>query len=148
LVGDAALAAVSAIGITVPGTSPPVVVPAVKRKTPSVPEGSAPALPQFVVSVGGEGRTEYIGATQKLKTYPVAVTIVTATGQRMGDDNTVRLWREQIELALEQRGNWTGLAGWNRATIVNNAPFETVALSKDFNYSIVAVEIEMVEARG
>ena len=148
LVGDTAKAAVDAIGITVPGSSPPGSVPSVKRKTPSVPEGESNGLPQFVISVGAEERSEYLTATLKVKTYPVAVTIVTSTGRQLADDNTVRLWRQQIELALEARSSWANLVGFNDAEITNKAPFDTGALSQDFNYSTVVARVSVVETRG
>lgn len=139
-VGDIAKSAVQALalsGVTV-----------VKRKTPSLPEGTSAGLPQVVISVGEEGRTEYLSATKKLKTYPVAATIVTAGGQQAADDATVRDWRQRIELKLEARATWTGLAGWNRVVITNKAPFDQATLSKDYNYATVVAEIEVVETRG
>jgi hypothetical protein len=143
-VGTAAKAIVDAIGITAGGGA----VPSVMRKTPSVPEGAAVALPQFVVSVGAEGCTEYLTATQKVKTYPVAVTVVTDTGLQSADDPTVRQWRQQIELALEAAGNWSGLSGFNDAALTNRAPFDVAALGKDFNYSTVVAEVSVIETRG
>lgn len=147
-VGDVAKAGLDALAITKPGVTPTAAVPSVKRKTPSVPEGDSLGLPQFVVSVGEEGKTEYLTATQKLKTYPVAVTIVTATGQQLADDATIRQWRQQIELVLELRNTWVGLAGWNQVEITNKAPFDTTALSKDYDYATVVAEVQVVETRG
>jgi hypothetical protein len=148
LVGDAARAAVDALNILIPGT--PNRVPSVKRKTPSLPEGTSanPPLPQFVISVGAEARSEYVTATQKLKTYPVAVTIVSNTGQQQADDNTVRLWRQQIELALENWASWSNLPGFNDAVLANKAPFDTGALSKDYSYATVVAEVQILEVRG
>ncbi len=145
---EAAVTAVTALGIT----HNAVPLPVVARKTPSVPEGSAAALPQIVISCGEEGRSEYLTATLKSKTYPVAVTIVAGTGQQLADDATVRQWRQQIELALEARTSWqTGSAavsGWNRSTVTNKAPFDAGALRTDFNYSVVMCDVEVIEARG
>jgi hypothetical protein len=147
-VGTTAKAIVDAIGITYNS----VAIPSVKRKTPTVPEGTSLALPQIVISVGAEGRTEYLTGVQKLKIYPVAATIVSNTGQQAGDDAVIRQWRQQIELALEGRSGWqTGanaISGWNRATIVNQAPFDLSTLSKDYNYAVVIVEVEVLETRG
>jgi hypothetical protein len=148
LVGDAAKAAVDALNIVIPGTTNRV--PSVKRKTPSVPQGASqhPPLPQFVISIGEERRSEYVTATQKLKTYPVAVTIVTNTGQQLADDNTVRLWRQQIETALESWASWSNLAGFNDAVLTNKAPFDTGALAKDYSYATVICEVSVLESRG
>jgi hypothetical protein len=140
---------VTAIGIVLPGTSNPI--PVVRRKTPSVPEGTSqnPPLPQLIVSCGEEGRSEYLTATQKLKTYPVAVTIVTNTGQQQADDNTVRKWRQQIELALESWTNWQAqVSGFNDSVLTNKAPFDTAALAKDYSYSVIICEVSVVEVRG
>ncbi len=144
-VGDIALAAVLAIGIVRPADGQPV--PGVKRKLPAVPEGDTKGLPQFVVSVDGEGPTEYLTATQKLKRYPVAVTIVTAGGQQTGDDATVRKWRELIEKKLDARATWAGLTGWNEVNITSKPPFDVAALPKDFNFATVVAEVQVIEAR-
>jgi hypothetical protein len=144
-VGDVAKAAVDAIGILKPSVVPDTAVPSVKRKTPSVPEGDSLGLPQLVISVGEEGAVEYLTATTKLKKYPVAVTIVTAAGAKSADDATVRKWREQIEQKLEVFASWASLVGFNEVNIINRAPFDVSALSKDFNYSTVVAEAQVVE---
>jgi hypothetical protein len=144
LVGDTAKAIVDGLQL--------VSTPSVKRKTPSFPEGSVPPLPQLVISVSEEGKTEYLTATQKLKRYPVAVTIVTSTGHQLADDNTVRQWRQQIEMALEKIANWAALnttnSTFNEANLTNKPPFDVSALSKDFNYAVVVVEVFLIEPRG
>jgi hypothetical protein len=144
-VGDMAKAAVDAIGILKPGVVPDAAVPSVKRKTPSVPEGDTLGLPQFVISVGEEGKVERLDAVTKIKAYPVAATIVTGTGAKAADDATVRKWRQQFEEKLEAAATWAGLAGFNRVNITNKAPFDVNALSKDFNYATVVAEVEVVE---
>jgi hypothetical protein len=143
-VGDVAKAAVDALAIAKPspGTG---TVPSVKRKTPSVPEGATNGLPEFVISVGEEGKVERLTAVSKLKTYPVAVTIVTNTGAKAADDATVRKWRQQIEQKLEAQATWIGVTGFNRVNITNKPPFDVSALAKDFNYSTVVAEVEVVE---
>jgi hypothetical protein len=142
-VGDVAVAAASALGLAT-GT-PPAALPVERRKTPGVPEGQTPTLPQVVVSVGEEGRVERLSATQKLKTYPAAFTIVTAGGRVAGDNPTVRRWRQAIEAKAEAQATWVGLAGFNRVTITNKPPFDVQALGKDFNYATVVAEVEVVE---
>lgn len=136
-VGDAAKAAVDLLALPS--------VTCVKRKTPSRPEGATAPLPEVVVSVGEEGKAERLTAQTKLKTYPVAVTIVTAGGQKAADDPTVRDWRQQIEQALFARATWSGIDGWSVVNITDKAPFDTAALSKDFNYSTIVAEVEVVE---
>lgn len=135
-VGKSAVEALALSGVTV-----------VKRKTPSVPEGTTAPLPQVVITVGEEGPTEYLTATTKLKTYPLAATIVTAGGVPLADDPTVRAWRQQIEEKLDARATWAGLAGFNEVNITNKLPFDASALAKDFNYSPVVAEVEVLEAR-
>jgi hypothetical protein len=147
-VGDVAKAAVDAIGILKPGAVPDTAVPSVKRKSPSTPEGDTLGLPQLVISVGEEGAVEYLDAQTKLKQYPVAVTIVTASGARAADDVTVRKWREQIEQKLESRAAWATLTGFNDVNITNKAPFDISALSKDYNYAAVLAVVEVVEERS
>lgn len=140
-VGDAVKAAVEALGLTgLKGV--------VKRKKPDVPEGDTVGLPQAVVSVGEEGKTEYLTAVKKLKTYPAAVTIVTGGGMKAADDAQVRQWREQIERKLESYATWSGFAGWNETNITNKAPFDASALSKDFNYSTVVADVQVIETKG
>jgi len=144
LVGDVAKAAVDAIGIT----NNAVAVPSVKRKTPSVPEGDTLGLPQFVISVGEEGKVETLTATEKLKRYPVAVTIVTGGGSKAADDPTLRSWRQQLEQKLDARDTWrTDVAGFNEVNITNKLPFDASALAKDFNYATVVAEVQVIEAR-
>lgn len=147
-VGDTAKTAVDALAILKPGITPDAAVPSVKRKLPSVPEGDTLGLPQFVISVGEEGKVERLTAVSKLKTYPVAVTIVTNTGAKAADDVTVRKWRQQIEVKLENEMTWMGIAGFNRVNITNKPPFDVSALAKDFNYSTVVAEVEIVEGHA
>lgn len=137
--GDVAKAAVEALALS--GAT------VVKRKTPMRPEGAANALPEIVVSVGEEGRVEFLTAAHKRKTYPVAVTIVNRGGTKAGDDPTTRDWREQIEQKLEAKATWAGVTGFILARVTNRAPFDSAALGKDFNYSTVVADVELVEAR-
>jgi hypothetical protein len=112
-----------------------------------VPEGTAQGLPQFVVSVGAVPDTEYLTATQKLRKYPVAVTIVTNTGQQAADDATVRQWRDRIDAALDTRTAFAGVAGFNQVDAGGGAPFDVSALAKDFDYSVQTFVVSVIEPR-
>lgn len=147
-VGDAAEAAVTAIGVLKPpGVPPAAAVPVARRKTPSAPEGSANGLPEIVVSVGEEPATEYLTATEKLRRYPVAVTIVTDGGAKAADDATVRKWRDQIDAALDARAAFASVDGFNQVDAGGGAPFDPAALPKDFNYSIQTFTVQVIEGR-
>lgn len=142
LIGDVAKAAVEALALS-------GVTAVVKRKLPGVPEGDDNGLPQVVISVGEEGKTEYLTATEKLKTYPVTIAIVTAGGSLAGDDPAVREWRQLIEEALDARATWVDdVAGWNRVSLTNRPPFDRASLSKDYNYSLVVAAVEVIEAHA
>jgi hypothetical protein len=148
LVGDVARAAIEALGLTRPvaGGAGTEAVPVVKRKQPGVPDGDRKGLPQVVVSVGEEGETEYLTATEKLKKYPVVVLIVTNTGALAGDDPAVRWLRSRVERTLDARSTWRGtVPGFNRVTLRHLSPFERAALPKDLNYSAVVAVVEVVE---
>lgn len=156
-VGAAAEAMVSALNL-VPAAQ------VVRRKVPGAPEGTVPKPPEgtpagqlriltISISVGEEGDTEYLTAVLKVKNYPVAVTIVTNTGRDAADDDQIRQWRQQIEVAIESRSSWRAQArvigfGYNLATITNKPPFDPAALSKDFNYSTVVATVSVVEPRA
>lgn len=137
-VGDKAATAVTALalaGVTV-----------VKRKVPGVPEGGG-ALPQVVISVDGEGPVRKNDALTDMVSYPVAVTIVTAGGQKAGDDPVPRKWREQIRKKLQTRATFSGISGFNRVTTEGKAPFDPAALPKDFNFSTQVFTVEVRESR-
>jgi len=104
-------------------------------------------VPQFVISVGGEGPTIYLDVEKKIRAYPVAVTIVTATGAKAADDATVRKWRDQIDAALDTRAAFTTLPGFNDVSAVGRAPFDVSALPKDWNYSVQVFTVEVIEPR-
>lgn len=146
LLGTVARTAVLAVGLTRPATPGPTEpVPVVVRKLPGVPQGDANGLPQVAVSVGEEGTTEYLTATEMLKRYPVSVAIVTATGAKAADDATVRQWRELVEAELNKRSTWA-VPGFNRVDLTNRAPFDPAALPKDANYTLATAVVEMIEA--
>lgn len=132
---ETAITALALSGVTV-----------VRRKTPTLPEGTTAALPQVVVSIEAEGEVEQIDYSTDLVRYPVAVTIVTADGKN-ADDDAVRGWRQQIRRAVEARATWSGLSGWNAIGITGRAPFDASALSKDLNYSTIVFTVEVLEPR-
>lgn len=144
-VGDAVQAAVEDLGLTRPGSGE--AVPVARRKRPDVPEGDTLGLAQVVVSVGDPGPTEHLTSREKMRTYPVAVTIVTAGGRVAGDDMAVRAWRDRIDAAVDTRAAFAGLAGFCGVTAGGGAPFDQTALSKDFNYSIQTFRVSVSEAR-
>lgn len=117
-----------------------------RRKTPAAPEGAT--LPQAVVSVGEEGEFDYLTARKKLVTYPAAVTLVTAGGRKLEEDETLRGWREQVWAAVEARAAWAGLAGWNETTAGGREPFDRAALPKDLNFSFLVFRVNVLEDRA
>ncbi|AWM41762.1 hypothetical protein GobsT_71350 [Gemmata obscuriglobus] len=148
-VGDAAKAAVEALGLTRPAAGEPLTtaVPVTKRKTPSVPDGDRKGLPQVVVSVGEFGAVEKIDAETDLVKYPCAVTIVTAGGEKAGDDPAVRDWLDRVRKKLQAVGSWAGVTDFNTVTTVGKAPFDPGALSKAFNFSTQVFTVEVLETR-
>ena len=145
--GDAAKAAVLAIGINKPGVAPPTAIPCVKRKTPSVPEGEQNGLPQFVVSVSEEQEVERLTAAHKLRTVRFAVTIVTAGGQKAAEDVDVQKWRDQIDDAIydKQLTAFAGVAGFIHLRAFGGKVYDPAGLAKDFNYSSLAYEAQVSE---
>lgn len=140
-VGDAIEAGLAELGLAV-GV---VLVTISRRKTPSLPGGKEP--PEIVISIGEEGQIEPMDCTRDFVRYPVAVTIVTGGGAKLGDDATVRAWREQIRKKLQSRSVYAGLAGWNGVSTVGKAPFEPSALPKDYNFSMQVFTVEILESR-
>jgi hypothetical protein len=145
--GDAAKTAVLAIGILKPNVAPDTAVPCVKRKTPSVPEGEANGLPQFVISVSEEEEVERLTAAHKLRTIRFAITIVSAGGQKAGEDVTVQKWLEQIDDAIydKQRTAFAGVTGFIHLRAFGGKVYDPGALAKDFNYSPLAYEAKVAE---
>jgi hypothetical protein len=136
-VGDAIGAAVAALAL--PG------VTVARRKLPALPEGAV--TPQVVVSIGAEGPVEPIDATRDLVSYPVAVTIVTATGAQAADDATVRDWRQRIRRKVQDVATWAAVSGWNAVRTEGKEPFDPQALPKDFNFSTQVFTVEVLESR-
>lgn len=128
-----AVAALALTGLTV-----------VRRKTPAVPEGAT--LPQAVVSVGDE-QVEDLTATQALVTYTVAVTVVTAGGSKLADDDVLHAWRQSIRRKLEDLSVWAAVAGFNEVRNGGVTPFDAAALPRDFNYSTLTFRVSALESR-
>lgn len=132
-----AVEALSLAGVTV-----------VRRKTPSVPEGTSAGLPQVVVSVREDVETERLTAVTKRRRFRFAVTIVTAGGQKLADDDTVHTWRESIDDAVfdKQRATFSAVAGFIHLKALGGPVFDPAALPKDFNYSPLSYEAELIES--
>lgn len=135
-IGEAVEAAVTALALTG--------VTVVRRKTPSVPEGAT--LPQAVVSIGDE-RAERLDATTQLVTYTVAVTLVTAGGAKLADDDTLHTWRQSVRRKLEDRAVWGTVSGWSEVRLGGVVPYDAAALAKDFNYSPITYQVFVREDR-
>lgn len=118
----------------------------VRRKNPSLPQGADP--PQIVVSVGEEGPYRPMTATKDFGTYPVAVTIVTGGGKKLLDDETLRGWRDQIRVAVNQRATFTSVSQFNQIDPTGKAPFNPAALAKDLNYSTLVFTVTTIETRS
>lgn len=147
-VGDAAKAAVLAIGINKPDVTPATAVPCAIRKNPAIPEGDANGVPQFVVSVSDEQPAERLTAAHKMRTIRFAVTIVTAGGTKAAPDVNVQKWREQIDDAIfdKQRAAFAAaVTGFIHLKAFGGRVYDPQALPKDFNYSALAYEIKVSE---
>jgi hypothetical protein len=136
-IADAIVAAVTALGLG------PTVV---RRKAPSLPQGQDP--PQIVVSVGEEGDVKPLTAKKDMVRYPVAVTIVTGGGKKLADDETLRLWREQIRTAINQRATFVSVPQFNQVDPSGKPPFNPAAMAKDLNYSMLVFTVSTREARS
>lgn len=142
-IADAVVTGVRALSLSgVPSSA------VVRRKVPTLPHGASP--PQVVVSVGAEPETEYLTAAANLNRYPVAVTIVTAGGKLLADDETVRAWRQSIRRRIDdlERTTFAAVTGFNRVTTGGRSPFDPAALSKDLNYSVQLFTVEVIEQRA
>lgn len=148
-VGDAAKAAVDALALTRPaaGAPPSTVVPVVKRKVPGVPQGDKGGLPQISVSVGEFGQVEKIDALTDLVKYPVAVTIVSGSGDAANDDPEPRDWLDRIRKKLQAGASWSTVSRFNRVSTTGKPPFDPAALAKGFNYSTQVFTVEVLESR-
>lgn len=146
-IGDLAVAAVEALGITDGGKA----VDVKKRKVPALPSGVEP--PQIVVVVQ-EDRTEPYSGTERLKTYTLAVVIIRAGGRKLAVDPVVQGWRQQIERKLDDRGRdvFVGLPAGARFQqsdcVGGKAPFDMSGLPKDIDWSALAFSVQIIETRA
>lgn len=152
-IADAAVAAIRALDLVV-STGPTVTLPAdkvVKRKTPSLPYGmEPPAVVVVVGDAGADGETEALTATQKYNTYPTQVIVITAAGGRaLGDDDTVREWRDRIEGALydRQRETFASVDGFDKVRATGQPPFDGSVLGRDLNFSSQRFTVACVQTR-
>lgn len=148
-VGDCIKTGITALALTY-GT-PATAVPVVKRKVGVSPVTKT--VPEVVVLVDEEERTEAIDALTKLKTYSGVVLFVLPGGHTLADDPTPRQWRKLAEEVVDDKaratfaGPPTG-ARFNRSDAVGGKlPFDPAALPKDLNYAWVAFAIEVLEKR-
>ncbi len=145
-IGDALKTAVEALALTYGDDAEVVAV--VKRKVKLLPSGKdAPAI---VIVVSEESRSEAHDARNRLETYSCAVVGITPGGHKVRDDPTPRYWREAFKQTVDDRERTTfaAVTGFNRCDAVNGQPpFDPAALAKDLNYTWVAFDVEVIEAR-
>jgi hypothetical protein len=145
--GDKAKAAVEALALA--GT--PTVE---KRKQPGVPEGVPLGTGGQISVTVLEDRGQPLDALRRLETYKLVIVIVRGGGSKAADDPTVRKWRKLIEEAVDDKDltTFAGLgngAEINRASYVGGAlPFDAAAALKDYVYSALNFEVEVIETRA
>lgn len=137
-VADAVVAAVGALALTG--------VTVARRKTPSLPPGKNP--PAVVVTVADEGESEPMTGRKDFVRYPVGVTIITAGGSALADNETIRLWRGQIRAAVNTPDAFAGVSQFNEVTPAGRTPFDPAALARDLNYSTLTFTVECIEDRN
>lgn len=140
-IGDAAEAALTALGLSIGGTALPIK----RRKTPSLPEGASP--PQIVISISDEQPTERISSAHKMRTVRFSVTIVTGGGAKAAEDATLQKWRELIDREIfdGQKSTFAGVKGFIHLAAFGGQLFDRQALPKDFNYTPLAYEAKASE---
>ena len=152
LVADAIVTAIRGIGLETAEGEALASASVMKLKTPSLPDDVQPPAVVVAVGEGGEGgETEEIDAFTKLNRYPVTVAIFTAAGgSLLGDDETVREWRVEIEEVVDDRGRATfaTVPGFNKVSTMGRVPFDPVALRDDLNMSSQRFTVEVLETRA
>jgi hypothetical protein len=139
LIADAAVAGVNALALSGAPT-------AVKRKRPSLPQGTEP--PQIVVCVQRRGPTEYLDNAHDMRTYEGQVAVITAGGELEGDDDTLRGWCESIAGKLEAWATWTGtVTTFNDVRLGELIQYDRAAGGKTLNYAVQRFTIESKEPR-
>ena len=132
--------------------SPPVSVPVVVRKVPVLPSGKDPA--QVVIIVDTESRSQPLDALTRLETFAAFVLFVAAGGHKLAFNSVIGAWRDAAKCRIDDldRQTFASLitgAAINKATYVGGrAPFDTAALGKDLDFSIMPFEIEVTVTRA
>ena len=137
-IADAIVTAIQALALVDSGN-------VVKRKVPSLPQGTDP--PQIVVSVGEEGPFEPLWAGYILVKYPASVCIFTAGGKKLGDDETMRTWRQSIRRAVDANGTFSTVSEFNLVDWEGKTPFMQPAAAKDINASLMTFTVEAIEVK-
>ncbi|WP_439626027.1 hypothetical protein [Gemmata sp.] len=143
-IADAVVAAVTGLGWT--AGAPPAAVPVVKRKKPSLPSGKNPV--EVVVSVGEEGAVRPLTGSKDRVKYPATVAIFTAGGKLTGEDEPLRLRREQVRKLVNTRAAFASVPGFNRVTPEGKNPYDPAALAHDLNMSVLVFTVEVDEPRS
>lgn len=118
------------------------------RRTPTLPSGTNP--PAGVVVVQEEGESVPLTATEKLKTYPSAVVLFLAGGHKVGDDDVVRGYRDQIERTVDDKDltTFASVSGFNKATAGGKSPYDPAALNLDLVAGTQVFQVEVIETRA
>lgn len=118
-----------------------------RRKLPTLPDGQDP--PQAVVSVAEEGDTEYLAFGGKvLIHYPAVVLLVTAGGKKLGDDDTLRGYRESVRKKVDDPTVFASVSQFHKVRSGGSSPFSPPALKQDYNYSLQTFTVTVVESRN
>lgn len=132
--------------------SPPVSVSVVVRKTPISPSGKS--VPELVVTISDESKSEALDALTKLETFSAWVTFVTPGGHKLLFDSTVGRVKRRVQELLDDRGRVTFAtlitgATFNRCDFTGaKPPFDPAALLKDLNWSVIPMEISVLIERA
>lgn len=118
---------------------------AVRQKIPALPPDVNP--PRIVVSVAALPKTETITNGHRLKRYKGAVTIYTAGGTQLADDDALGAWVEAIREALERWEIFASVAAFNDVTVEDATLYPTTALGRTLSVASIPFTVETKEAR-
>jgi hypothetical protein len=119
-------------------------VPVFRRRTPSLPPGTAP--PATVVTVGPEADTEDLWENRVAVLYPVLVARFTAGGQLLAEDTAARDWREAARKALADRTTYASVPGFNKARATRPpAVYDPAGADAKVTVTWAAAEVETLE---